>query len=100
MNKIEAASPNSSRTVIDVQTLLGLPDSTPNPHLWYKPTTMPALARALVTDLSKLQPAHAAYFAANEKRFDQSLTPWYEALKQFAAPYPHTPVATTEPVGD
>ena len=37
MNKIESASPNSSRKVIDVQTLLGLPDSTPNPHLWYKP---------------------------------------------------------------
>ena len=25
------------RKVIDVQKLLGLPDSTPNPHLWYKP---------------------------------------------------------------
>ena len=37
MNKIEAAPPNASRKVIDVQKLLGLPDSTPNPHLWYKP---------------------------------------------------------------
>ncbi len=37
MNKIESASPSSTRKVIDVQTLLGLPDSTPNPHLWYKP---------------------------------------------------------------
>src|SRR6201997_4516612 len=41
MNKIEAASPSSSRKVIDVQTLLGLPDSTRNPHLWYDPATMP-----------------------------------------------------------
>jgi len=100
MNKIEAASPSSERRVIDVQKLLGLPGSTPNPHLWYKPTTMPAVAGALVSDLSALAPAHAAYFAANEQRFDASLTPWYQALKQFATRYPHTPVASTEPVSD
>ena len=48
MNKIEAASPSPTRKVIDVQTLLGLPDSTPNPHLWYSPKTMPAVAKAIV----------------------------------------------------
>ena len=100
MNKIESASPSSSRRVIDVQKLLGLPDSTPNPHLWYIPRTMPAVAAALVGDLSAIQPSHAAYFAANAKRFDASLQPWYRALRQFAARYPRTPVATTEPVGD
>jgi zinc/manganese transport system substrate-binding protein len=100
MNKIEAASASSSRKVIDVQKLLGLPDSTPNPHLWYKPTTMPAVAHALAGDLSALAPAHAAYFVANEKRFDASLTPWDQAIKRFAARYPHTPVATTEPVSN
>ena len=100
MNKIESASPSSSRKVIDVQTLLGLPDSTPNPHLWYKPATMPAVARALVADLSAIQPGHAAYFRANEAKFDRSLAPWYAAIKHFKASYPGTPVATTEPVGD
>jgi zinc/manganese transport system substrate-binding protein len=100
MDKIEAASPSPSRRVIDVQTLLGLPDSAPNPHLWYKPQTMPAVAKALAGDLTAIAPAHAAYFAANERRFDASLTPWYRALAQLAARYPRTPVATTEPVGD
>ena len=100
MNRIEAASPSSSRKIIDVQKLLGLPDSTPNPHLWYMPRTMPAVAQELVKDLSAIEPAHAAYFAANASRFDASLAPWYAALKTFAAKYPHTPVATTEPVGD
>ena len=100
MNKIESASPSSSRKVIDVQTLLGLPDSTPNPHLWYKPTTMPAVARALVADLSAIQPGHAAYFRANEAKFDRSLAPWYAAIAHFKASYLGTPAATTEPVGD
>jgi zinc/manganese transport system substrate-binding protein len=100
MEKIESASGGSSRKIIVVQHLLGLPDSTPNPHLWYKAETMPALARALVKDLSALEPAHAAYFAANAKRFEASLGPWYAAVAKFKAAHPSTPVATTEPVGD
>jgi zinc/manganese transport system substrate-binding protein len=100
MNRIESASPSSSRKVIVVQNLLGLPGSTPNPHLWYSPGTMPIVARAVGSDLSKLQPAHAAYFEANVRRFDSSLQPWYQAIAQFKAAYPDTPVAVTEPVGD
>ena len=100
MGKIESASSSSSRKVIDVQQIRRLPDSTPNPHLWYSPKTMPAVAKALVTDLSALEPSHAAYFKANAKRFDNSLKPWLNALKAFKKKYPNTPVATTEPVAD
>lgn len=99
-SKIEAASPNPERKVIDVQHLLGLPDSTPNPHLWYKPTTMPAVAKAIASDLSQLEPAHAKYFQANDHAFDVSLDPWYRAIARFKAAFPNTPVAVTEPVGD
>src|ERR1700743_3230403 len=72
MGKIESASSNSDRKVVDVQSLEHLPDSTPNPHLWYRPTTMPLVARALVAGLAALQPDHAAYFKANAARFDTS----------------------------
>jgi zinc/manganese transport system substrate-binding protein len=100
MDKVEAAVPVSGRRIINVQHLLGLPDSTPNPHLWYKPTTMPAVARALAADLSALQPRHTAYFRARQQAFDRALQPWYRALAHFKATYPAAPVATTEPVGD
>jgi len=100
MNKIEAASPNASRKVIVVQNLLGLPDNTPNPHLWYDPRTMPAAAKAMASDLSALQPSHKAYFDANLARFDASLAPWFSAIAQFKARYAGTPVAVTEPVAD
>jgi zinc/manganese transport system substrate-binding protein len=100
MNKIESASPSSNRKVIDVQTLRGLPDSTPNPHLWYSPQTMPLVAEALANDLALLQPANAAYFGANATKFITSLNPWYQAIATFERTYPDTPVATTEPVGD
>jgi zinc/manganese transport system substrate-binding protein len=90
MNTIENAVPSSSRKVIVVQKLLGLPDSTPNPHLWYKPATMPAVANAVAAGLAALQPAHAALFKANAATF----------IASFKAQYPNTPVATTEPVAD
>ena len=100
MNTIENAAPGSSRKVIVVQKLLGLPDSTPNPHLWYNPATMPAVAKAIAADLASLQPAHAAYFKANAAAFTASLAGWDTAIAAFKAKYPDTPVATTEPVAD
>ncbi len=100
MNKIESASPSRSRRVIDVQTLLGLPADTKNPHLWYDPTTMPRVAAAIVRDLSALAPAHAAYFRANGRRFDTTLRPWLQAIASFKRLHAGTPVAVTEPVAD
>jgi len=100
MSKIESATSGSSRHVIVVQHLLHLPDSTANPHLWYDPGTMPVVAQAIATELSNLQPKKAAYFEANLKKFDASLTPWFDAIASFKAKYNGTPVATTEPVAD
>jgi zinc/manganese transport system substrate-binding protein len=100
MNKIESASPNPKRKVITVQNVLRLPNSTPNPHLWYKPTTMPAVAKAIAADLGALDPSHATYFRANLKKFDRSLAPWVNAIEAFRAKYSGAPVATTEPVAD
>jgi zinc/manganese transport system substrate-binding protein len=61
---------------------------------------MPAVARAMAADLSKLQPAHKAYFASNLARFNASLAPWLHAIAQFKAKYPGITAATTEPVAD
>jgi zinc/manganese transport system substrate-binding protein len=97
---IENAAPDNGRKIIDVQQLLGLPDSTPNPHLWYNPTTMPKVATAIAGDLAAIQPAHAAYFEANATAFIASLTAWNQAIAAFKAAHPNTPVATTEPVAD
>jgi zinc/manganese transport system substrate-binding protein len=100
MTKIESASPNPDRKIIDVQQVLGLPDSTPNPHLWYDPKTMPAAAEVMAADLSALQPAHKAYFQARLTAFDHALMPWLTAIAQFKSKHPGTLAATTEPVAD
>lgn len=98
--RLEAASPNRSRQIITVAHLLGLPPDTPNPHLWYSPTTMPAVAAAIARDLTTLAPAHTAYFQANVRAFDASLRPWLAAIQRFRTAHGATPVAVTEPVGN
>jgi len=57
-----------------VQQLLKLPDSTPNPHLWYEPRPRwPKVADTVAADLSAIQPSHKAYFEANAAAFKDSL---------------------------
>ena len=100
MDTVESATPNSGRTVINVQRLLHLPDSTPNPHLWYDPAKMPQVADAIAASLSAIQPSHKAYFTARAAAFKSGLTSLDTAIASFKAAYAGVPVATTEPVAD
>ena len=100
MNNIEAASPNAKRTVIVVQHVLGLKDNTPNPHLWYDPTTIPAVAKVMAKDLASLEPSHRAYFQQRLASFITSMQPLVKAIASFKAKYSGTRVAVTEPVAD
>lgn len=100
MARLAAATSTPGRRLIDVQHLLRLPDSTPNPHLWYRPSTMPAVAAAVAGDLAALDPQHAAAFRTNEAAFLRSLSPLDAAITAFRAAHAGTPAATTEPVAD
>ena len=100
MNTIESAAPSGGRQVIDVQQLLGLPDSTPTPPLWYDPATMPRVAAAVAAALAAIQPSHKAYFEANAAAFNASLARLTAAIGAFKSAYPGAAVAVTEPVAD
>ncbi len=100
MNKIESATNRTGRQVIVAQELLGVASDSFNPHLWYDPRTMPAVASAVASALSGLEPAHAAYFKGNVTTFDHSLQPWFAAIASFKKAHPGVPVAVTEPVAD
>jgi len=100
VERILSAAPNAKRKVIDVQHLLDLADGTPNPHLWYDPKTMPAVANAVAAELTALDRPHAAYFEANAREFVASLRPWIEAIASFKTRYGGTRIAVTEPVAN
>ncbi len=99
MGHLEAASPSKNRTVIDVGSLLGLKTGV-NPHLWYKPTTMPRVAAMIASTLAAYDPADKATFNSNLTRFVASLAPWKAALNTLHRGYAGTPVGVTEPVFD
>ncbi len=100
MQQLESSTPNSSRRVIDVQRVLGVSPTAKNPHLWYDPRTMPALARLVTHDLSSLAPKHAAYFAGRLKEFNASMATVRVAIEAFRTRFAGDEVATTEPVAD
>ena len=99
--KMIAATPHRRRIVINVGALMDRRGKPPlNPHLWYDPRTMKRVAQAIGAALMRLDPAHAAYFSARVRRFDQSLRPWLSAIAAFKAKYHGVTVAVTEPVAD
>ena len=100
MDKLEAASPSPSRTVIIVAQVLGDPATTSNPHLWFDPKTMPKVAAAIAQALETQLPAQAPYFAGQLATFDNSLNNWNKDLTNLQQGYTGAGVAVTEPVAD
>ncbi len=100
MDKLAAASPSSSRTVIVAAQVLGDPATTMNPHLWFDPKTMPKVAAAIAQSLETQLPAQAQYFAGRLATFDNSLNDWNQDLADVQQGYAGAGVAVTEPVAD
>ena len=69
-----------------------------NPHLWYDPATMPAVARALATALAAADPAHKDDYAARLATFLASLAPLDAKIAAIRDKYAGTAVTATEPV--
>jgi zinc/manganese transport system substrate-binding protein len=97
MDKLLAASPSSHRAVIAVAALMHRQPGD-NPHLWYDPATMPALADALAARLGQDDPAHRAAYDKNAAAFRASLAPVAAKLAAMRAAHGGTPVTATEPV--
>ncbi|TPI28418.1 cation ABC transporter substrate-binding protein [Mesorhizobium sp. B3-1-9] len=97
MEKLLSASTNAQRTTIVAADLIGK-KSGDNPHLWYNPATLPAIAKQLSADLSKLDPANAAHYQANLAKFQSSLDAINKQIDDVKKAYGGTEVTATEPV--
>jgi len=63
------ASPQPGRIVIDAGHALGLPNGS-NPHRWYYPQDVRTIVSRITASYQKLDPADAAYFAAQKQSFE------------------------------
>jgi zinc/manganese transport system substrate-binding protein len=97
MDKLLRVTPEPGRAMIVAADLMHKKPGA-NPHLWYDPATMPAVANAIAAALSAADPAHQDEYAARLKIFLASLAPLNEKIEAIGKKYAGAPVAATEPV--
>jgi zinc/manganese transport system substrate-binding protein len=97
MEKLLDAAPRSGRTVINAASVVGR-KAGDNPHLWYDPSTMPAVAKALAGALIKLDLEHAAHYEARLHVYLISLRPLEQKIAEIRAKYGGVSITATEPV--
>ncbi|WP_321858060.1 metal ABC transporter solute-binding protein [Paraburkholderia tropica] len=97
MSKLLGATQGGQRATIVAADLVGK-KAGDNPHLWYDPQTMPAVARAVSAALGAADPAHKSVYDANLATFLGSLKPIDAKVAALRAQYKGMPVTATEPV--
>jgi zinc/manganese transport system substrate-binding protein len=97
MEKLLAAAPQPNRKVIVAADLMHK-KAGDNPHLWYDPATMPAVAKAIAAALSAADAAHRNDYAARLTAFLGSLKPINDKIAAIHGKYAGAAVTASEPV--
>lgn len=97
MEHLLESTERPDRQVIEAAGLIGVAEGA-NPHVWYDPRTIPAVAESLATTLTKLDPAGAADYASRKAAYLATVTPIGEKVAAIRARFEGSPVAATEPV--
>ena len=97
MARLVDANAVDGRTVIDVAALSGH-KSGDNPHVWYDPQAMPAMANALTTELVRRDPAGKDGYQQRRDAFLATLAPIAKRVAELKQKFAGTPVVATEPV--
>lgn len=97
MEKLLAAAPQPNRKVIIAADLIHKKPGD-NPHLWYDPATMPAVAKTIAAALSAADAAHGKDYAARLAAFLGSLKPLNDKIAAIRGKYAGTAVTASEPV--
>ena len=97
MEKLLTAHPSPDRKTIVVGALTGHKPGD-NPHLWYDPATMKAVAKALDVALAAVDPGHAADYQQGLAKFEESLKPLDEKIAAMKKSFAGQPVTASEPV--
>jgi len=95
--KLLRGARDADRVTLDVARL-SRHEAGDNPHLWYDVDAVDALARAVATELSRMDPAHGDAYAARAAAVDASIASVRARIASLRARFARTPVTATEPV--
>jgi len=97
MDNILKVTPKPGRAVIVAADLVHK-TAGDNPHLWYDPPTIPAVATAIADALGAADPGHKDEYVARLRAFLVSLAPLNEKIATIRDKYAGAPVAASEPI--
>jgi zinc/manganese transport system substrate-binding protein len=81
--------------LISAAAVTETPDGA-NPHLWYKPSAVTAVADAVTAELTRLSPSAAGYFATQRTTFTTDLKPYNALIAKIKAAASGKSYAATE----
>jgi zinc/manganese transport system substrate-binding protein len=97
METLLRAARSASRRTIVVADLIGRKTGD-NPHIWYDPATMLALAGTLSAALAADDPDHNAAYQQRLQHFEASMRPIQAQIAALRQRLAGTPVTATEPI--
>ena len=97
MDKLLAAAPKPDRIVINVAQITGA-KAGGNPHLWYAPATMPAVATAIAKAFAAADEANASDYALRLSAVLASMQRVSLRVAQMKSKYGGAAITATEPV--
>jgi zinc/manganese transport system substrate-binding protein len=81
--------------LISAAAVTETPDGA-NPHLWYSPSAVTAVADAVTAELTRLSPSAAGYFATQRTTFTADLKPYHALITKIKAAASGKSYAATE----
>ncbi len=98
VQRLLAASPVSSRAVLDVGGLVGV-SAGGNPHRWYSPADVHTVIAQITANYARMDPADSAYFHGLRKRYETvSLAEYDRLIAEITSRYGGTPVGASESI--
>jgi zinc/manganese transport system substrate-binding protein len=95
-SKLLDANPVDGREVVEVGKVVGVSDDG-NPHQWYAPDAVDAVASAITDALVELEPDRRDYFEERRRRLDEVvLADYHDRLDAIRADFAGTPIGATE----
>jgi zinc/manganese transport system substrate-binding protein len=97
LEKLLGAARSADRKTIVAAALVGRKTGD-NPHIWYDPATMRALAKMLCQTLIAEDPSRRAGYEQRLTRFEASMSPVEAKIAELRDRLAGTPITATEPV--
>lgn len=94
-----AATSASTAPVVDAGEVTKTTEGA-NPHLWYRPSAVTAVADAVTAELSKLDAQAGSYFADRRSTFTTSMAPYNGLIEKIKAGASGKSYAATEGIFD